>query len=464
MKVDKSKLNAKQDAYGLDTEALNDKLPEVALPILGGVILRSQVKAVPAQSRYDLCEAQTFHIGSESRKRTKRALEWLSNPDRNGETFGMAGDKELLFAYPRILPKDKIQLTKMFGAQKDDSYQKEDKFERLAKSVINQLKGHGKEVSEAQLEIFSLRKMDKARTKVIYYRNTSVDSLEKASAVWHEGCQNIPSLSVKDWSEDKNEKTGKPYPITVEGLTAFPIKLHGYLNTVWKRDGKEKNKGEQAGKVRTFQPTDGLRLLLDTHNHLIAANMIELFMQHAQGYFLTLCRSTGKNKIASVPDKKIYPGILGLLLFKLGKNKEDFMKESAFLLGRCLRISDEIHRLYCEVVRKNELPPELCGSSFLVSMMESPVTTLGQLAMRSAPYLKWARGGSDKKDKDKLVWYWLKQWEQIADQLHKLTWPKRLTPEERAQVFLGYLASFPKSEKSNNNETDSDKTTKRGDE
>lgn len=134
------------------------------------------------------------------------------------------------------------------------------------------------------------------------------------------------------------------------------------------------------------------------------------------------------------------------------------MKESAFLLGRCLRVTDEIHRLYCEVVRKKELPPELCGSSLLVSMMESPVTTLSQLAMRSAPYVKWACAYHDDKAVKKtidgaeikiivLVKSWWKRWSEIADQLHLLEWPKRLTPEERAQVFLGYLASFPKNEK-----------------
>ena len=122
------------------------------------------------------------------------------------------------------------------------------------------------------------------------------------------------------------------------------------------------------------------------------------------------------------------------------------MKESAFLLGRCLRITDEIHRLYCEIVRKKELPPQLCGSSLLVGMMESPSTTLSQLAMRSAPYVKWAKVCRDD-EKGSLVHYWLKQWSTIADQLHTMEWPKRLTPEERAQIFLGYLASFSKSEK-----------------
>lgn len=454
-----------KDAFNLDAQRIHEKFPNVSLSFLGGVILRSQANTIPAQQRYHRCESDTFPVGYETRKRVKSAMEWISNPKRNGETYGVAGDRELLFAYPRTLPKKKITLTKMFGAQEDSAFVKEDTFERIAKTVVGQLKGLGKTVADAELEIFSLRKMDKARTKVVYYYNTTVASLEIASAEWHEGCQNIPTLDLWDWSEDKDQKTGKLYPIAVEGFTTFPIKLHRYLNTVWKRDGKEKSQGEQAGRVRIFEPTDGLRLLFEKQSGALAVHMLERFMQHARGYFLTLCRWTAKHQIAPLPDKRIYPGILGLLLSKLGMNKEVFMMESAFLLGRCLRVTDEIHRLYCEVVRKKDLPPELCGSSLLVSMMESPVNTLSQLAMRSAPYVKWARGGSDKGDKQGLVWYWLKKWEEVADQLRILEWPKRLAPEERAQVFLGYLASFPKAEKhDDDSQADFDTTTQQGDE
>ena len=433
------------DAYGLDNASLNEKFPEVALPALGGVKLRSQVKEVPAQSRYDFCEAATFHVGSESRKRTKRALEWLANKEREGETYGVAGDKELLFAYPHVLPDKKIPLAQLFGVQRqDDSYQQEDSFERLASSVIEQLKGSGTEVAKTELEIFALRKMDKARTKVVYYRNVTVASLEQESAAWHAGCRNIPGLAARDWSKDKNGKTGKSYLVPVEGQTVSPVKLCRYLNAIWKHDGQRADTSKS--RVKTFTPTDGLRLLLDKPNSALASHMLSHFIRHAQGYFLTLCRGVGKNEVTSLPDKEYYLGILGLLLFNLGSKKEDFMKESAFLLGRCLRITDEIHRLYCEIVRKKELPPQLCGSSLLVGMMESPSTTLSQLAMRSAPYVKWAKVCRDD-EKGSLVHYWLKQWSTIADQLHTMEWPKRLTPEERAQIFLGYLASFSKSEK-----------------
>lgn len=428
-----------KDVYGLDAQKTGKKFPCVTLPVLGGVILRSQVATVRAQSRYHLCESDTFPMGSESRKRVKAALEWIADRERDGATYGVAGDKELLFAYPRVLPNDKIPLAKLFGAQPDENL-KEDKFERISASVIDQLKGLGISVAEAEIEVFSLRKMDKARTKVVYCRNTTVAALEAASMVWDEGCRNIPPLDVRDWSENKVETTGKSHPIFIECQTVFPIKLYRHLNTVWKRDG------EQAGKVKIFEPSDGLRLLLDDLCNTLASYMMERFMQHAQGYFLTLCRSTGKHEIAKLLDKMYYPGILGLLLFKSGHRKEEYMKESAFLLGRCLRVADELHRLYCEVVRKKELPAELCGSSLLVSMMESPAMTLSQLAMRSAPYVKWARTCHDA-EKGGLVHYWMRQWGEVADLLLKEGWPKRLSSDERAQVFLGYLSSFPKNEK-----------------
>lgn len=147
------------------------------------------------------------------------------------------------------------------------------------------------------------------------------------------------------------------------------------------------------------------------------------------------------------------------------------MKESAFLLGRFLRVADEIHRMYCEVVRKKELPPELCGSSILVSMMESPGLALDQLAMRSAPYVKWAgsyryqqeekKNESEKKN-IRAVRFWWRHWSEVTDQLYAKQWPKRLRPEERAQVFLGFLSSFPKREKLNASNDSTESTNNQG--
>ncbi len=432
-----------KDAYGADAAGSeNLKMAQVAVPVLGGVFLRSQAKTIPAQCRYDLSEGETFTIGLQTRSSVKSALEWLSNPERNGKTYGVAGDRELLFAYPAKLPLDSCpELALLLGAQSDDDR----KFADLAETVIGQLHGMGDaEGIDGNLEIFSLRKMDKARTKVVYYHNTTVASLEAASRDWDTGFKNIPPLDIRVWSDDKNEK-GKSFPVSVAPQTLFPVKLHKILNTVWMLS---RNELKQA-KVKLFEPSTGLRLLLNVAETAQTAYVMERFLVHSQTYFIALCRARGRNEIVGQKDLvnlETYPGVLGLLLYKIGKTKENYMNESAFQLGRFLRVADEIHRLYCEVVRKREIPPELCGSSMLAATLENPTQALAQLCMRSAPYLRWARAYHGE-DKGGLVHYWMRQWAPIADALHETNWAARPTAEDRAQIFLGYLSSFTKSEK-----------------
>jgi hypothetical protein len=435
--------SAHPDAYGVDAAGSeNPRMAQVVVPVLGGVFLRSQSSAIPAQSRYDLCEGATFTVGDTTRANAKRALEWLSKPERNGQTYGIAGDKELLFAYPAQLPPDSCpELALLLGAQSDDAR----KFADLAKCVIGQLKGAGGEAAkDAGLEIFSLRKMDKARTKVVYYRNTTVASLEAASRAWEEGFKNIPPLDIRVWGEGKNDK-GNSFPIPVEPQTLFPVKFHKILNVVWTLSRNE----VKQSKVKLFEPSTGLRLLLDAPASAQTAYVAERFLAHSQTYFIALCRTKGRNEIADrkdLPNLETYPGLLGLLLYKLGKTKESYMNESAFQLGRFLRVADEIHRLYCEVVRPSEKMPELCGSSLLNPMLESPLRAFNQLTIRVTPYLKWVKRFHGE-EKSGLAHYWMHQWATIADTLHQTNWFARPTPEERAQIFLGYLSSFPKSEK-----------------
>ncbi|MCL1887281.1 MAG: hypothetical protein FWF96_00210 [Kiritimatiellaeota bacterium] len=429
-----------RDAYGLGTDGAEEKFAQVALPFLGGVILRSQVKDKPTQARYGLCEALTFRAGSESRKRAKRALTWLGDAARSGMTNGVAGDGELLFAYPAVIPKTLPQLSLMLGAGRDDVLA-EQKFTSLAQTVVNQLKGSGTAAANnGELEIFSLRKMDKARTKVVYYRNTTVALLEAASLAWEEGCANIPLLDIRDWSV-KTEANPKSRPEPVESGTPFPLKITRCLNTVWKQTG------EQAGMVKTFTPTDGLRLLLDGDSQGLASAMLARFNQNARGWLMDVCRRHGRGEISSVADKRFYPAIFGLLLHKLEHRKETYMNENAFLLGRCLRIADELHRLYCGKVRGGDMPPELCGGSLLLSMQENPVATMAQLAQRGAPYIKWANAYHG--DDGGLVRHWFRLWGDNANEIKAAGGVplKRLDHAQRAEVFLGYLASFPKKEK-----------------
>ncbi len=452
------------DAYGKESVGMSEKFDSVKLPKIGIVGLRSQVRAIPAQARYGLCESETFPVGNETRKEIKAALSWLSDPAREGKTFGLAGDRELLFAYPAQLPEDSIpELASLLGAGNDE-FLSQQKFESLSESVIAQLHGLGEATKEGELHIFSLRKADASspKTKVAYYRNTSVDSLEAASRDWDAGFKNIPPLDIRTWSKEKNE-AGNNFPVPVEPQTLFPVKLHKTLNIVWTLSSGE----TKQSVVKLFEPSTGLRLLLDPPEAAYTEYVMERFLSHAQTYFVTLCRTKGRGETSNLKNLDTYPGVLGLLLYKLGKTKEHYMNESAFQLGRFLRVADEIHRLYCEVVRNGDIPPELCGSSALTATLENPTQALAQLSQRSAPYLKWAnayRGEDTIKSGEKsipavsLVRSWLKKWSPIAEMLHEMNWPARPSPMERAQIFLGYLSAFPKSEKPETETTETEGT------
>jgi hypothetical protein len=108
----------KEDAFGLDSGGDKNTLPEVRLPYIGRVILRAMARESPCQYRYGTVDAVSFRIGADSRKRVKGALEWLSDKTREGETWGRADGKELLFAYPTVIPKATLKLAACFGAWK----------------------------------------------------------------------------------------------------------------------------------------------------------------------------------------------------------------------------------------------------------------------------------------------------------------------------------------------------------
>ena len=112
--------NKTKDAFGYGSNGNKDKLPEVKLPIIGGVKLRAMTSESPCQYRYGTIDANSFRIGADSRERAKGALEWLGCDEREGKTWGRADGKELIFAYPAILPEAPPKLAACLGARKSD--------------------------------------------------------------------------------------------------------------------------------------------------------------------------------------------------------------------------------------------------------------------------------------------------------------------------------------------------------
>ena len=110
------------------------------------------------------------------------------------------------------------------------------------------------------------------------------------------------------------------------------------------------------------------------------------------------------------------------------------------------------------MVRKGDFPPQFLGSGLYRNASETPARTLNILSQRIMPYYAWAKSYryKERTEPGKESWRaaWLyHQFERIMNQLReKWTVPSRFDEEEKAQLFIGYLAAFPKKEESTINE------------
>lgn len=437
-----------KDAYGNDAICISEKLPSARVGALANVILRSMVKESPCQFRYGKADSDSFIIGKESRRIAKVALETLSQPEYKGHTWNYIGEKEILFAYPTEL-LDKVQSVAMF-IRGNNEYT----FKAIAKKIIDCLHAVGTSMSDIEIRVFALKKMDIARTKVIYNRNISADKLEKAANEWQFAGQNIPDLYIGGRESVNGEIA------FLDAKVPYPMEVADIINRVWGRDGKI------ITNIHNTQRTDCIELLLndDIKNKNNIRCMLSKYISGNKYFLIDLGQNCNIHKVWKVKlndsnDKVLIPAVLGLLLYKLGHRKEIYMKNTEYLVGNLLSVMDSLHYLYCKQVRTNDkdrqrgnvsAPKQLIGNTLMTSAMDSPVKMLALLAQRSRPYIAWAKT-NNTEDKG-LSMYYLKISSELTKQIALMEISERMGDEGRAMLLLGYLAGPDKTTVKNNEE------------
>jgi hypothetical protein len=436
------------DAFGEPYMDIDEKMPGVKLEGLAEVKLRSMFKDHLCQYRYGLIEGASYPICKENRTKIKGSLEWLSDPERKGKTWGLVDGKEMVFAYPSVLPKVDIRITDWLGVANEATTSAQ--FEDLAGEVVKALYKLITDKSSPMVQIFSIRKMDKARSKIVFYRNYNAQRIIDSAEDWKKGCKNIPAVSFSVWSNEskKPERIGSEIP--------KPLQLAGSINKVWKMNGAS------AGETEKIKYYQGLELLLEQNQSELARYLLSILTIHSTGLVLYLGNLLNRGEI--IPWKLnnknfvfLLP-IFGLLLYRLGCFKEEYMENKPYLIGQIMKISDELHALYCKVVRKGEVPPQLVGNSLMSAALETPVQALAQLSQRLMPYLAWAKQYRTKGDPEnswKANWY-LRLFEDNTTRIGQLE-PIRFGDLEKAQVFIGYLAAFPKKQEDAGKQADNEK-------
>jgi len=438
------------DAFRELASGSEEKLDSVKLPMLGIVILRAMTKESPCQYRYRAADAKSFRIGRNSRRKAKSALEWLAQPEQQGKTWGIVDRNELLFAYPSQLPEKPASYALMFGTTVvGEPEAAEDKsFQHLAKEVVDSLQGITHDLNQVTMQVFALRKMDKARTKVVFHRNVTAQRLKERAEAWQRGCSNLPPLCFCDWGKNK----GELLRLTPE--TPAPLEIADCLNRIWKRDGST------VSEVRTLDRTIGIDLLIGNFGSEMLAFLLHQALNNTQGLLLALGQANHRNEVLSLkkltPYKQRIPAIFGLLLDKLNLRKEHYMVSPPFLIGNILALSDQLHALYCKHMRKGSVPPQLLGNALMNTALETPDRALAQLAHRLVPYLGWAN--TNKTENAGLSRFFLRQYQDVSRLLKEMPLPQRLNDCERATLLLGYLAGVTK-ETSESNQSDTQDLT-----
>ena len=432
------------DAFGrpYQPKPTDDPMPEVKLAGGFSAILRTMYHGQPCQHRYGLIEGSTYLLSSEVRKKLKAALEWAGEAEREGETWIKTDRQEILFAYPERLPKVPISFVKTFGKGSVDQGKV---FLQCSREFLQEF-SHGKEQDKDGhadgIQVFILRRIDRGRAKVVYTRETDAAELERCCEKWTEGFRNVPEFPFGDLE------------------VPFPLDVSNTLNSFFQQDGKL-----VTDKFKPVPRYHGVELLLETalpveaDLHCMAEKAWKIgalcgtLVACGQGSAYDTDTKKAKGCITKDRITAIL-ALTGFLLFRCGIKKEVYMQSFPYLYGQLLKVSDELHALYCKVVRNDDIPPQLAGSSLYQSASEAPVRTLNLLAQRMNPYITWAKSYRLKQAEEswRAGWY-LKLYEEFAGQIGTVWKPEsRFNDEEKAQLFLGYLAKFPRSEKENDPE------------
>ena len=445
--TEKGKAEANElDAFGIMFAPLEEPMPTVKLAGGFEASLRTMYKGQPCQSRYGRFGNATYPIAPEVRSGIQAALTWLSGANMKNKTWVSTDKNEILFAYPSHLPENLPSFTALFKAT--DKGEQKSHFESEAKAFseyLTKTKTVDPENYPDNIQIFVLRKLDKARTKVIYTRCSTVDDIIRNSAEWQRASKNLPAFSIR-------------YP-----WTPFPLGVADILNRTWKQDGTQ-----ATDKFRPVPAYHGMELLFgvsmpilekDLHFMIERCTNIALY---AGGILNSVIRYNAAN--AFFPKLQDALVMIGMILYWLGSRKEDYMNEYPYLVGQIMKVSDSLHELYCFEVRDGQIPPQLVGSSMYVAASELPAHTLAQLGNRMIPYITWAKANREACVKRKLknrqdeemeyvgpsAGYLLYVYEQTANALCSVLKNKqRFNDYEKAQMFIGYLAAFPKKEKVN---------------
>ena len=435
---------------GEKTLTLVKIFPDPNFPQIGPQFLMSMNEKIECHCRYGKVGAEIFSLSDEKANQLNSVSRYIVSPEKKNKTWipVLSGkwegnpkkeQKDLLISYVEKLPA--LQNENIALLVGGDSEFAEQRFEAVSQIVCDAIREQVVDTTEAKIKIFVIRKISKGQSQVVLNEFCSILDVQEAVRGWREASDNHPYFSLY-LSITKKEKS-----VEMEPWIPYPVDLLKLLQYQWTRDGVSKN------KINACSLRDAYDLFFDRgkRTEISARRLLQLMLQRVT----PLCIGGGRTKDSKdfdiwndydfIAKRSLLLSIsfMGILLFKLGIKKEEYVKTAGYNIGRLLSLCDCLHKEYCRQVRsKNkkspDIPNQLLGNAALRTVLVNPEKGLAVLSERIPIYVAWADKVSGEEFK--LALWAKKNIGIVSELLSNQDIPKSVNDILKAQILLGYLA------------------------
>jgi hypothetical protein len=432
---------------GVSAATSSDPIGPVNLPALGKTSLYSRFGEVPCLERYGRSDRDGFLVSDASIAEARDAIQFLATGDeRKNRTYAAIGKDSLLIAYLDERPELVADYVSPFrDIDEADISQYEERCSKLFQML------HAKKVSGLDhLSVLVIEKVNKGTKRVVLDEHLTVDAIRKAVQDWRDGLTNCPTVETFI-----PQKKGEPAKC-VKNEPFSPTWFSRSFGKPWIRGGDENTKirGLSIPEAYSLFLHGGTRAAEQAHTLLqryvgLVKSLLYGFGKGEQG-FKVMARQEALRQEALRQEALVAVSILGLLLYKQGRLKEEYMRDIYFAIGQGCKAADGLHKRYCAGVRDGDVPSQLLGNSSLTAIIRNPAKGLKMLLgdSRLRVYMGWV-----EQNGDGLGIGFKRQLEAVAEAISGQDLPKRLTPEQEAELMLGWLAPLPKLANSGSDKT-----------
>lgn len=435
---------------------VQDKYPNPKFQVIGPAYLYSNnTGASPCLVRYCMEGTKAFPAGKEQVSRMNDALGFLLEDSRKDMTWtsfwGTSGKKPLLLiAWLEDEPKSEAKLAAALGDEGATSV-----YESMCKDVLKLLRLKLETEPDEPVHLQLFETLDTGRKQIVYSRVMNVEQLYKNIEDWLEAANNIPPIAFLGNWKNKGGKEIHFWQPHCPGMGAISrlMRTQYYsrnMSGVGDIQDKESSLLTEEEIYRLVIPdTYGSKedtKLIETCMQEILRNCGDLFLDAFR--FQTLYEK--KHPFSAEAIRRTCSGVaaLGILLYKKGIKKEDYMKSKMFLLGRLMKLADCLHKNYCIIARNEEtlsrhskpIPRELIGGSVYHTALQSPGDALKELMDKLKIYQEWA-GSFPGSGSGWILSEMNKTFIELGADESKI--PLKPTLEEQIELIIAYGSRLP---------------------